>query len=198
MNHDKATVRDTIIDVSRELMARYGYRKMTVDDIAKEARIGKGTIYLHFHSKEDIAVASVDKINERLQERLIEMAANVDNPSAKLKKMVVERVLFRMDALKDHRQCLDEDLALLRPRISLRKESYYQAEAEIFAKVITEGQDNGNFRQGDALNIAKALILATNGFMPFSLTVKEVGEPEEVKRKLLSVFDLILQGLAFG
>ncbi len=197
MNQDKALVRDTIIDVSRELMARYGYRKMTVDDIAKEARIGKGTIYLHFHSKEDIAVASVDKTNEKLQERLTEMAASEDKPSEKLKKMVVERVLFRMDALKDHRQCLDEDLALLRPRISLRKESYYQAEAEIFATVISEGQENGHFRKDDALNIAKALILATNGFMPFSLTVKEVGEPEEVKRKLLSVFDLILQGLAF-
>ncbi len=177
-------------------MARYGYRKMTVDDIAKEARIGKGTIYLHFHSKEDIAVASVDKINEKMQERLFKLAATVDNPTDKLKKMVVERVLFRMDALKDHRQCLDEDLALLRPRISLRKEFYYQAEAVIFSKVIAEGQESGHFRQGDGLNIAKALILATNGFMPFSLTVKEVGEPEEVKRKLLSVFDLILKGLA--
>ena len=40
--------RDTILDAADGLIQRFGYQKTTVDDIAREAGIGKGTIYLHF------------------------------------------------------------------------------------------------------------------------------------------------------
>jgi len=46
-----ADVRDAILDAAERLLARYGYRKMTMDDLASEAGIGKGTTYLHFPSK---------------------------------------------------------------------------------------------------------------------------------------------------
>ena len=44
------------------LLARYGYRKMTIDDVAREVGIGKGTIYLHFKSKEDVALSRIDRV----------------------------------------------------------------------------------------------------------------------------------------
>ena len=50
-------ISDLILDAADRLLARYGYRKMTIDDVAKEVGIGKGTIYLHFKSKEEIALA---------------------------------------------------------------------------------------------------------------------------------------------
>lgn len=43
-----------ILDVAADLFIHYSYDKTTVDDIAREAGISKGTIYLHFQSKDDL------------------------------------------------------------------------------------------------------------------------------------------------
>ena len=49
---------DRILDGWNRLLARYGYRKLTMDDLASEVGIGKGTIYLYFRSKEDLVYST--------------------------------------------------------------------------------------------------------------------------------------------
>ena len=48
---DKRTV---ILDAALLLFGRYGYRRTSIDDIAREAGIAKGTVYLYFETKEAI------------------------------------------------------------------------------------------------------------------------------------------------
>lgn len=48
-----------ILDAARTLILRYGYDKTTVSDIAREAGVSKGAIYLHFDSKESLFDALV-------------------------------------------------------------------------------------------------------------------------------------------
>ncbi len=43
-----------ILDAAASLFVHYGYDKTTVDDIAREAGVSKGAIYLHFKSKDDL------------------------------------------------------------------------------------------------------------------------------------------------
>jgi len=63
-----------ILDAAAELIIRYGYDKTSVEEIAREAGISKGAIYLHFKSKEDLFEALVlretDTITFRFFERL--------------------------------------------------------------------------------------------------------------------------------
>jgi AcrR family transcriptional regulator len=54
-NIQRESIRDEILDATDRLLARFGYKKMTIDDLAQEVGIGKGTVYLHFSSKEEIA-----------------------------------------------------------------------------------------------------------------------------------------------
>ncbi|HEV2580965.1 MAG TPA: helix-turn-helix domain-containing protein [Ktedonobacteraceae bacterium] len=45
---DERTLRaERLLDVAAALLVRWGYRKTTLDDVAREAGVGKGTIYLH-------------------------------------------------------------------------------------------------------------------------------------------------------
>ncbi len=46
-----------ILDAAAELVLRWGYKKTTIDDIAKQAKVAKGTIYLHWKNREDLFVA---------------------------------------------------------------------------------------------------------------------------------------------
>src|SRR5437764_6276067 len=42
---------ERILDAATTLLVRWGYRKTTIDDVALEAGVGKGTIYLHWKDK---------------------------------------------------------------------------------------------------------------------------------------------------
>lgn len=50
-----------ILDAAAELLQRWGYRKTTIDDIAKQARVAKGTIYLHWKTREDLFMALIER-----------------------------------------------------------------------------------------------------------------------------------------
>src|SRR6478672_9896735 len=94
------TTRDAILDATDRLLARYGYKKMTIDDLAQEVGIGKGSIYLHFTSKEEIALSHIDRIIDRLKKRLRDIAAKDISVDDRLCDMLIERVLFRFDSVQ--------------------------------------------------------------------------------------------------
>jgi AcrR family transcriptional regulator len=52
---------DRILDATAELILRWGYRKTTIDDIARQARVAKGTIYLHWKTREDLFMALITR-----------------------------------------------------------------------------------------------------------------------------------------
>jgi AcrR family transcriptional regulator len=58
-----------ILDAAARLIEHYGYDKTTVDEIAREAGISKGAIYLHFKSKEDLFEALLLRESETITER---------------------------------------------------------------------------------------------------------------------------------
>lgn len=48
---------DRILDVAKDLLLRWGYRRVTVDEVARRAGVGKGTVYLHWRSREQMFLA---------------------------------------------------------------------------------------------------------------------------------------------
>ena len=84
-------MRDRILDATERLMGRLGYQKMTMDDIAREAGIGRRTIYLHFPSKEETALATIDRIVDRLKTGSGELAASSLPWDERLRRMLLVR-----------------------------------------------------------------------------------------------------------
>jgi AcrR family transcriptional regulator len=189
------STRDAILDATDRLLAKYGYKKMTIDDLAAEVGIGKGSVYLHFTSKEEIALSHIDRIIERLTKSLIEIAESRESVDARLRKMIVQRVLFRFDSVQHYSQSLNELLATLRPRLLERRRRYFDEEAEVFAGVLKEGKKAGGFDIKDPLTAAHAVLDATNALLPYSLSAYELGERSEIERKTVNVAELILNGL---
>ena len=188
-------VREAILDATDDFLARFGYKKMTIDDLASAVGIGKGSIYLHFTSKEEIALSHVDRIVERLKIKLNTIAAMNLSPEERLRQMLLMRVLHRFDSVQHYTQSLNDILSAIRPKLLARRKTYFEEEAEIFATVIEEGQTNKEFQSGDAPEIAKTFLLATNSLLPFSLTAQELGARDDIEAKTLRIADLLLKGI---
>ena len=60
-----------ILEAARHIFARLGYAATNVEDIAKEAGMAKGTVYLYFKSKEEVFGAVLARDLESLVSRTI-------------------------------------------------------------------------------------------------------------------------------
>jgi AcrR family transcriptional regulator len=188
------TTKDAILDATDELLTRFGYKKMTIDDLAREVGIGKGTVYLYFPSKEEIALSHVDRIIERLKARLWEIASSEIVPEQKIKKMLIERVMYRFDAVQHYTMSLNEMMAQIRPRLLERRQRYFEEEAVAFAAAVSQGIKSGIFT-GNAEEAAQSLLIATNSLLPYSLSTNELGSRDEIEDKTSRLAELLLRGI---
>ncbi len=189
------TTRDAILDATDRLLAQYGYKNMTIEHLAKEVGIGKGSIYLHFKSKEEIALSHIDRIISRMRSNLARTARAELPVEEKLRKMILERVLYRFDSVQHYSQSLNEMLVQLRPKLLERRRHYFEIEARLFKEVIDDGTRSGKFEIKDGMATARALIDATNALLPYSLSAYELDDRAEIKKKAQNVADLIINGL---
>lgn len=67
--------RERVLDAAQKLFLKFGYDKTTVSDIAEEAGISKGAIYLHFHSKESVMDALILREGDRVRSDMMRMLA---------------------------------------------------------------------------------------------------------------------------
>src|SRR6478672_10481678 len=140
----RRALREAILDATERLLARKGYQQMTMDDIAAESGVARRTIYLHFKGKEQVALDSIDRVVERLLERLRCIAGEGKPPEERLRAMLLERVMFRFDSVREYHHSFTEMFAAIRPAYLARRENYFAAEAIVFAKVLEEGRLEGS------------------------------------------------------
>lgn len=68
---------EAILEATNRLLASRGYELMSMDDIAAEVGIAKGSLYRHFESKEALAAAVMVRLLERTHEALASLPAEL-------------------------------------------------------------------------------------------------------------------------
>jgi len=177
--------RDRILDAADEALGTVGFKHMRIEDLSRAAGIAKGTVYLSFPSKSEIALACIDRMAARVFERMRAIAAGNGPVEARLRKALVERVLIRLDYARTHPMSVDEILAAIRPELLARREEHFAAEARVLAALL-DGPG--------AAETARAMVVATNALLPYSLSVHEMGRRAEIARKADRVARLVVQG----
>ncbi len=190
-----ATARDSILDAAETLLGRYGYRKTTMDDIAREARIGKGTTYLHFRSKEEVFLTTIDRIVDRLCDRLRLIAVGPGTLTGRLEAMLVERVLFRFDCVSHYPASLDEIFASLRLSYLERRSRNLEKEAAVFEATLLGYASPDGEPIPDARDAAEALLESTNSLLPYGLSPRELGNRQDVERRARRIAAVVVAGI---
>ncbi|MEZ0326906.1 MAG: TetR/AcrR family transcriptional regulator [Fimbriimonas sp.] len=190
------STRDLILDATDRLMARYGFRKTTVEDVAREAAVARRTIYTYFASKEELGLASIARVVEGAIDQIEQISSSDQQPPAKLRAMLIRRVMDRIYAVQDYHHSLDELFQVVRPTYMARRKAFFRRERELIENVLNEGIASRVFQMSDPHQTAQSLLLATNAFLPYSLSVRELGRPEEIEARLEALVDILIRGVS--
>ena len=187
--------RDAILDAAEKLITQHGYKRMTIAQLADKTGIGKGSVYLHFECKEDIALGHIDRMVERLKERLNAIADEPLPPCDRLKKMLCLRITFRFLTVQPYAQHLNELLGALREGLLERRPRYFLDEARIFSRVLDEGVAAGSFESDDTQATAFSFLEATNSLLPNNLSEGDFGDVDAIMRRVASISNLLIEGI---
>ena len=197
----KQEIFEAILDAAERLLAHYGYGKMTMSDLAEEAGIGVGTIYLHFSGKAEVALAVIERGNRRVVEHLAAEAQTLSSPIVRLRALLEMRILLRYEIVRHRSHQLEEIRAMLRQQREMKKETkpgharWFEAETQIYAAVLREGQHLGMFDFADAVSTAETLLWAMDALMPRNLRPHDFEAPEAFREKTRRITEFVLRGL---
>jgi AcrR family transcriptional regulator len=168
---------DLLASAARRFVA-VGLRKTTMEDIAREARAGKATLYRHFANKDAVIDALLEREAARFEGGLRQAADRHAAAPERIEAAFVVGVRFFVDhpVLTRGR---DEEPGLLLPRITANGGPMVARGLELFTGLIAEGVRTGQLRPVDppaAAEVIVRLILSYFSFPPMHVAVDDPKE----------------------
>jgi AcrR family transcriptional regulator len=111
--------RTEIIDAARKVFARRGFARGIMDEIAKEAGIAKGTVYLYFQSKNEIYKAVLAHDMKFLQKGTVEQIGAAQTLKDKIRAFILSR-LENAESKKEFFRIMDTESG----NLSLTRKQY--------------------------------------------------------------------------
>jgi AcrR family transcriptional regulator len=158
----KDEVREQIVEASRNIFRRYGFRKTTMDEIAMSMRKGKSSIYYYFKSKEEIYKSVIEKEAEILKDAINDATNAVDDPIEKLRQYISVRMRTFVDLVNFYEAIKNEMLSHL-DFVNKAREKYDQDEMEMVEAILKIGVKKGKFAIEDTELAAIAIVTAMKG-----------------------------------
>jgi len=184
-------MRELIIESAKDIFSRFGFRKSTVDDIARSIHKAKSSIYYYFGSKEEIFEEVIRREYTYLKDRLSDALADEDTPEGKLRAYVLTRLRVLLKVSNFYRAITSEYLSYFGLIEKLRKD-YVQEEVQVFRGILQEGVEKGVFKIKNIDITARTVITAMKGLEYEWATTENASELEKDVEKIL---DIVLYGI---
>lgn len=136
----------SIQDAAMRVIARKGIDETTIQAIADEAGIAKGTVYVYFRDREELLHKTADRLFENLLGQLAPAFDAAGTFASKLRELVLRQVRF----FDEHRALFRATTALSQRASEAQKQrspgfaEYFARLEKLFADAIT----NGEIRRG--------------------------------------------------
>lgn len=186
----------SIQDATMRVIARKGMAAATMQEIAEEAGVAKGTIYLYFRDRDELVEKTFESAITRLMAR-IDAAIEQDLP-------IEEKIRAIMQA---HLQFFGENREFFRLYLSMRMpegpaarqrrqkqhcQPQYRSRVQRFADALTVAMDRGEIRRVDAYKLALFIIEGSTAIILERLT-DDAPTPDDTDVELIT--GLILDGV---
>lgn len=188
--------RERILQAALQVFSREGFHRATIDEVARVARVGKGTIYLYVSSKEALLQEALQYAgNQHLTQVEASVAASRD-PVEKLSRMFRADVAFLLNHADAARVLLSERVGIgfgycfheAVGRLRRRRKALLTA-------IIREGQQEGRFDPSLPPERVAAAYMGLSSGLLFDVLFdpQPAQDPEELADLFLGIF---LEGIA--
>ncbi len=189
---DREDVKLTLINEAREIFAKNGYNKATVDDIAKSAGKGKSTLYYYFSGKEDIFKSVIEKEANLFRAKIIESISIDASSSEKIKKYISTRLMIFSDLVNLFRAISDNDIERLSFIDDVRTK-YENEQINIIKMVLLEASNNDELDVVNVDLVAETIVVVLQG-LEYNLMFHPK-DMVEIEGKVDKVVNLIYKGI---
>ena len=187
---------EKIIEAAVKVFASKGFYNAKVAEIAREAGIADGTIYLYFKNKDDILISLFEEKINKIILRVQAEIQKIDDPVEKLRKFITL-----------HLKLVREDRHLAEViQVELRQSNKFMREYDpvkfldymnIISSVVKEGQQRNIFRKEVSPGIVKrALFGALDEMALHFVLVKE--SRYDIEKTADEIADIFILGLGGG
>jgi len=185
----KGDKREKILSVAEKMFATRRFHEVTLDEIAGAARIGKGTIYLYFKSKDDLLFQLIVELLTA-QEQQLKAVTSSDKP-------VWEKLCSFIDVMgtffKEHHMALHQlhtpEMERSKPQAATFMRSHHDRITDLARKIIHEGVAEGVI--SPKVDIEAATCIFISMVHGHDMWLLETGK--EISIKVL--VDLFIQGV---
>lgn len=151
-----------ILKAARQIFARYGFSKTTMEDIAEGVEMGKASIYYYFPTKESLFKAAMAEEKDEFVRKLEKILEKQTSAVGKLHTYVEERLKFFQELV---------NLGTLTVHSFLEKKSIFrnlfdefgEQELRIIRNIINEGKASGEFQKDLDDRIPEILLHVLHG-----------------------------------
>ncbi len=182
-----------ILGAARKVFAKKGFYKARMDDIAQEAQVSKGTLYLYFKSKDAIITALLNRLFGH-EMRDLSALQHAEGSARERLLRFVDLMLADMESWLNIIPVAYEFLGLIFRNKTVQKafRQYLRTYVSLTVPLIEEGIANGEFRPLDATETALTLGALFEGTI-----LLWVYDPQtvDVSRQIRQGIDLLLKGL---
>ena len=191
-NTGKDEVREQVVQAARQVFARYGYKKTALDDIAREARKGKSTIYYYFKSKDEIFKAVIDTEAEIRSKAIEQQISSIEDPMQKLKTYVFVRMLT-LKMVVNYYEAIKNDLLDNLYFVNSFRSEYFEAEVGQVKNMLLDGIQKEIFTIHNPELTARTIVTALQGF-EVPLILKNLSD-EEIRKGIDEMLNIFFFGV---
>ncbi len=198
---EKERRRQQIIVAAKRIFSAKGFNKATMEDIAEEAEISPGTIYIYFKNKDELYASLSIRILQHLNIRL-EHVKNQNNVNDE------QRIASLKDALYDiydfdplilinlfHLQS-SESLKNLSPDLLSEIKRLSQSSLKIMSDIFSEGISTGVFIKANPNALADIFWALFSGVILWEESKKIIDNKKDFLKPTLDIaFDIFRQGI---
>jgi len=187
----------SIQEATMRVIARKGMAAATMQEIAEEAGVAKGTIYLYFRDRDELVEKTFENAITQLHDRIDEAMNAVGSFEEKLRRMLTAKMRFFQENREFFRLYMSLRYPEGNPQQQRRQKSHcqprYQSRVEQFAALLQQGMDAGELRPMNARRLAIFLIEGSN-----AVTIERVMEeaPPAEQEDVELIASALLEGIA--